>query len=86
MNLYIFEPYSWSYCGGTLGVIAESFDEAVALLLKERDFYKKLEFRKSYFDRSKFKEDHENQWENTHVLQLAGNPEPQVLFKNWNYS
>jgi len=35
MKLFIFEPYSWSYCGGVIGVIANTFEEAVDLIVEE---------------------------------------------------
>ena len=33
MRLYIFEPYEWSYCGGAIGIIAETFDKAVEMVI-----------------------------------------------------
>ena len=34
-KLFIFEPYEWSYCGGAIGVIAESFEGAINLIIEE---------------------------------------------------
>ena len=35
MKLYIFEPHEWSYCGGAIGIIAETFDEAVKIVITD---------------------------------------------------
>lgn len=35
MKLYIFQPYNWDYCGGVIAVIANSFSEAVDLIIKK---------------------------------------------------
>ncbi len=32
MNIYIFLPYNWSYCGGMSAVTAETFEEAKDML------------------------------------------------------
>ena len=33
--LFVFEPYNWSYCGGAIGVIADSFERAIDLISAE---------------------------------------------------
>ena len=35
MNLYIFEPYEWAYCGGAIGVLADSYTKAVDLIVEK---------------------------------------------------
>jgi hypothetical protein len=34
IKLFIFEPYEWPYCGGSIGVIARSFNQAVDVIIK----------------------------------------------------
>ena len=35
MKLFIFEPYNWAYCGGAIGIIANTFEDAVDLIVRE---------------------------------------------------
>jgi len=35
MKLFIFEPYSWAYCGGVIGIIAETYEAAIDLIVGE---------------------------------------------------
>ncbi len=43
MKLFIFEPYKWSYCGGAIGVLAKSFEDAVTrILVADKERAKKL--------------------------------------------
>jgi hypothetical protein len=45
MKLFVFEPYNWSYCGGVIGIIAETFEDAVAFIV-EKDRQRYLEEKK----------------------------------------
>jgi len=109
MKLFIFEPYKWAYCGGAIGVIHHTFEDAVDLILKEdaeraKKEYKRNEdcgltsnlneedlryYKKEYFKQNKeeFVKDGVNQWLLTNEVELSGqyDPEPEVLFDNWNY-
>lgn len=87
MNLYIFEPYEWAYCGGAIGVVARTFNEAVKTIIESDNngIYKYKYFRTNI---ETFEEDESNQWLLTHKMPLSKDLnkyiEPQVLFNNWN--
>ena len=88
MNLYIFEPYEWAYCGGAIGVIAETFKEAVKIVVEsDNELYEYKYFRTSA---KTFEKDGDNQWLLTNRIPLSKGldkyVEPQVLFNNWNYA
>ena len=34
MKLFIFEPYEWAYCGGAIGVVAETYEDAVEFIIE----------------------------------------------------
>lgn len=102
MKLYIFEPYEWVYCGGAIGVIAETFDKAVEIIIvddktqAEQRVQKqdKLSandyrtYRSKYFQRNPdtFKKNHYDQWLLTNKIQLIDSEQPRTLFDNWNYA
>lgn len=83
MNLYIFEPYSWAYCGGAIGVVANTFDKAVKMIVESNDngLYKYKHFR---MNTETFKEDNSNQWLLTHKIPVSPGKLPEILFSNWN--
>ena len=35
MKLFIFEPHEWAYCGGAIGVVANTFEEAVNFIVED---------------------------------------------------
>ena len=84
MRLFIFEPYNWVYYGGAIGVIAESYNEAINMLLADKD----ENFKERYFGKNKkdFKESRYDQcqWLLTHTIKVV-NTKKGILFKNWNY-
>lgn len=101
MKLYIFEPYEWSHCGGAIGVIAETFDKAVKMIIVDDKTQAKQEaqngklsaddyrtYRSKYFQRNLnvFKKSHYDQWLLTHKIQLTTSEQPRILFDNWNYA
>jgi hypothetical protein len=92
---------SKSYCGGAIGVVAESFEAAVKIIVANDIIKAKQEAKQSgegapdyrryypkYFskDGAGFKKDNDDQWLLTHELDLAGSPPPAILFDNWNYA
>lgn len=86
MNLYIFEPYKWTYCGGAIGVVAEDFEKTVDLIIdnnQDSDSY-----RVEYFQRTpeNFRDGMWDQWLLTHDILVNPDRRPGVLFNNWNYS
>jgi len=97
MKIFIFEPYGWSYCGGACGAIAEDFDQAVQLLVEK--FAKDNDETFPWLQKDDcdhrfqkveegFEEDSCNQWLLTHEVTVVeeGEPNPRVLFNNWNYA
>ena len=48
MKLYIFEPHEWEwdYYGGAIGIIAETFDEAVKTIITDDKIRAKQEVQK----------------------------------------
>ena len=101
MNLYIFEPYDWSYCGGAIGIIAETFNKAVKIIVEADKIRAKHNakssrlsvdshrmYRAGYFQRDKkvFKEDTSDQWLLTHRIPTSPGNLPEILFDNWNYA
>lgn len=93
--LFIFEPYEWFYYGGAIGVIAETFDNAVdtilegALLRSKNGYnsyraYSREQFftsRNSASVNTKFK----HKWVVTHKLITIKSGPAMILFDNWNY-
>jgi hypothetical protein len=90
MKLFVFEPYEWDYCGGAIGAIAETFDEAVDLIVesKRRRLDDFRGYEKYHFSRNKngFTEDHYNQWLLTTELEVSDDSKPEVVFDNWNWA
>jgi hypothetical protein len=93
MKLFIFEPYNWDYCGGAIGVISDSFENAVDLIIETN---RKLtaesdrigyEYEKEFFSETpkNFKEDHWDQWLLTEAIKVPDEEKPRVVFDNWNY-
>lgn len=99
MKLFIFEPYSWSYCGGVIGIIAEDFKSAVNLIVtkaeeeaKERNKIlpqakAKPHYKHKYFAETadNFRKDHGNQWLLTESFDVP-DAEARIVFDNWNYA
>ena len=52
MKLFIFEPYSWAYCGGVIGIIDETYEDAVNLIV-EKDRQRYLEAKKQIEEKYK---------------------------------
>ena len=50
MKLYIFEPYDWDYCGGAIGILANSFEEAIDLIVEEDKENAKRRIEVGHFD------------------------------------
>lgn len=42
MKLFIFEPHNWAYCGGAIGIISDTFENAIKLIVGE-DYERALE-------------------------------------------
>ena len=97
MKLFIFEPYEWSYCGGVIGIISDTFENAVNFIV-EKDRKRAIEdkttgkvayreYRKKYFAASsnKFKKDNWDQWLLTHTFEVPEETETRIAFDNWNY-
>lgn len=84
--LFVFEPYEWCYCGGAIGVIAETYDEAVELIVKSSSKYEKYE--RKFFSKSEecFKKDHYDQWLLTDTIEVNSSEQSRIVFNNWNYS
>ena len=89
-NMFIFEPYSWSHCGGAIVVIADTFKEA-AILAKENcttDYDRKNgEEYDGVFssETSGLKEDESGQWVLTKKFEVVDNKKHRVVVNNWNY-
>lgn len=102
MNLYIFEPYEWDYCGGAIGVIADTFNGAIEAIIEyDRPRAERMakeydlpvdscrQYKPEYFQRSTetFEENSDNQWLLNHTIHLpATYIIPRVMFNNWNYA
>lgn len=102
MNLYIFEPYGWAYCGGAIGIVAETFDKAIEMIVEadkiqaksKKEIYNNLtiddcrSYKPEYFQRDKkvFKEDTSDQWLLTHKIPTSPGNLPEILFDNWNFA
>ena len=85
MNLYIFEPYEWAYCGGAIGIIARTFDESVETVVKNGN----NRYKRKYFSTNTetFVNDGVNQWLLTYTIPLPGTYIiPEVMFNNWNFA
>lgn len=50
MKIWLFEPYMWDYCGGAVVVIAETFEDAVALIRKGNEEIGDYEKDALFFD------------------------------------
>lgn len=101
MTLYVFEPYDWDYCGGAIGVVARTFDEAVETIVEAERIRSAPEakewglqagscmrYKPEYFQRDKkvFERDESDQWLLTNEIYLSEKYiAPKVLFDNWNF-
>jgi len=101
MKLFIFEPYEWDYCGGAIGVISDTFENAVKCILLEdqkqaREQSKEglynmssyTNYKKKHFAKTSegFIKDHWDQWLLTNTFDLPEETEERVVFDNWNYA
>lgn len=101
MKLFIFEPYEWGYCGGAIGVISDTFENAVKFILLEDqkqageqakeglyDMSSYVNYKKKNFAKNTdtFKKDHWDQWLLTNTLDVPEETEERVVFDNWNYA
>jgi len=102
MNLYIFEPYEWEYCGGAIGIIARTFDEAAETIVEydrpqAEQMAKELgfsvdscrQYKSEYFRTNieTFVKDGDNQWLLSHTIPLPDTYIiPRVMFNNWNFA
>lgn len=90
MNVYVFEPYNWGYCGGAIVVVAETEQRAKELILtKQRaehdDEY--LPWNDSYAERFKQNEEDGNCWELTSVIECYTPVQiERVICFNYNYA
>ncbi len=98
MKLFIFEPYEWAYCGGVIGIISNTFENAVGFIAEEdrkrvaeaeakgKKAYRN--YKKEYFAKTpnNFKKDHCDQWLLTHTFELSEEEETRIAFDNWNYA
>lgn len=83
MNLYTFQPYKWAYCGGCKAVIANTFEEAVNLLLKKDNDLEIEYFQK---ERKNFKKDAYDQWLLTNTIKVLDNEKSRVIVDDYNYA
>jgi hypothetical protein len=90
MKLFIFEPYEWEYCGGALGVIAESYEQAIQLLLNIKDSNDDHEFKSEFFAKNKTDAEKFNEtidkWLLTQEVELKCDLKPEVILNNWNWA
>jgi len=83
-NIYLFEPYDWAYCSGTIVVIAKTFKHAIILANKK---YIRSSKEKGTFSKNKkdLEKDSCNQWLLTDSLEVLDDKKPRVVISNWNY-
>ena len=89
-NMFIFEPYNWSYCGGAIIVVADTFEKAVILAKEscENGDYEDDEEYEGIFSQEKddFEKDSWDQWLLTEKFVVIDHREARVVVNNWNYS
>jgi hypothetical protein len=87
-NMFIFEPCSWSHCGGAIAVIANTFDQAVHLAREACTDADDEEQYDGVFsrDRKDMKKDCCDQWLLTGEFRILNDKNPRVVVNNWNYS
>ena len=97
MKLFVFLPYEWAYCGGAIGITAETFEDAVDFIVEKdrkrcakigRSGYKPIRnYKKEYFAKSSdsFKKDRSDQWLLTNVFDIPKEKETRIAFDDWNY-
>jgi len=93
-HLFIFKPHGWLYYGGAIGVIAETFENAVDIIintgLNSAPSSKKHKYRatsRTQFFRSlnSVAGDANNKWVLAYELTINGTGPEMILFDNWNY-
>jgi hypothetical protein len=93
--LFIFKPYEWFYYGGAVGVIAETFDDAVNLMITSHVSQSKGNRYKAYNKEQFFAGENvvkfsvhcdvEYKWILAHRIIASGTGPAMIMFDNWNY-
>jgi len=86
IKLFVFESYGCMYFGGAVGVVAENFEQAVDLAVKEFTNSNGACEHKFQKNINGYEEDHYSQWLLSHELTIIedGKPNPRILFDNWH--
>lgn len=93
MNLYIFEPYKWPYCGGAIVVLHWSLQQAIELIHKQHpnekdpicETPKEIETVKiRYGDGSENVQGYG--WLLSEVLQVSQTETPRIVAFNYQYA
>ncbi len=101
MKIWIFEPYSWDYCGGALVIVAESVAQCQELMNAAAEAENAASIKQSPPPKGTTRKpdyqtlhEHEpskktriicNHWLLTHTLETT-ETEARILVENWNYS
>jgi len=93
-HLFIFKPHGWLYYGGAIGVIADTFDSAVELIINtgltsvpssKRHKYRATSRTQFFRSLNSVNGDVDNKWVLTYELTINGTGPEMILFDNWNY-
>jgi len=97
VDLFMFVPYEWPYCGGAIGILSDTFENAVNFIVKkDRERCVKAKalghvamrsYKREYFAKSadNFKKDHWNQWLLISIFNVPKEKKTKIAFDNWNY-
>jgi len=89
--LFVFEPHEWFYLGGAVGVMAETFDDAVSAMLNSTvlsskgNKYKAYHREQFFISKNSIAGDIKHKWVMIHRLITNGSGPAMILFDNWNY-
>ncbi len=90
MNIYVYEPYQWNYCGGAIVVVAETEQRVQELILTRQraehdDEY--IPWKEDYAERFKQNEEDGHCWELTSVIECYVPIQVEwVVCFNYNYA
>lgn len=91
MKIFIFEPYKWDYCGGSIVAIAKDYNSVIKLINKhlEKD-HKRGKWSFPFTPHQFYKEDigpeGTDQWILSEELILKDeNQKSRVVLENWNF-